>query len=83
VTEKAMVYTQLVVVGEAVMSDEREVALSMALKAVLVAARRQGLALSDLSDAAVDVLAQFRSSESRLVPVAIAEIELAVDVLKE
>lgn len=65
------------------MSEEREVALSMALKAVLMAARRQGLALSELSDAAVDVLAQYRSSEPRLIPVAIAEIELAVDVLKE
>lgn len=63
------------------MSDEREKALRMALKALLIIAQKQGLNLDELSEAAADELLQYRTYDSLHVPMAINEIEVAVDAL--
>lgn len=63
------------------MSEGRVVALALALKAVLNAARKQGLNLDDLSEAAADELVQYRIYDALHVPMAISEIEVAVDAL--
>ncbi|WP_074759113.1 hypothetical protein [Pseudomonas abietaniphila] len=63
------------------MSEDMEKALRMALKAVLIAAGKQGLDLEDLSNAAADELLQYREYDSLHVPMAINEIEVAVDAL--
>lgn len=63
------------------MSEGREKILRMALKAVLNAARKQGLNLDDLSEAAADELLQHRIYDALHVPMAISEIEVAVDAL--
>lgn len=63
------------------MSEERVTALLLALKAVLSVARKQGLNLDELSEAAADELLQYREYDSLHVPMAINEIEVAVDAL--
>ncbi|MGA9221927.1 MAG: hypothetical protein WBZ57_12105 [Pseudomonas graminis] len=63
------------------MSEDREKALLLALKAVLNVARKQGLSLDDLSEAAADELLQYRAYDAEHVPMAINEIEVAVDAL--
>jgi hypothetical protein len=64
-----------------VMSEDREIALHLALKAVLGAARDQGIDLDQLAEAAIDNLLQVRKFDSLHVPMAISEIEVAVDAL--
>lgn len=56
--------------------------LSLALKAVLNVARKRGLDLAELSDAAADELLQYRAYDAEHVPMAISEIELAVDAVQ-
>jgi hypothetical protein len=63
------------------MSEERVTALLLALKAVLNVARNQGLNLDELSEAASDELLQYRTYDALHVPMAINEIEVAVDAL--
>ncbi|WP_062382014.1 hypothetical protein [Pseudomonas abietaniphila] len=63
------------------MNEERVTALLLALKAVLSVARKQGLNLDEVSEAAVDELLQYREYDSLRVPMAINEIEVAVDAL--
>lgn len=63
------------------MSEDRVIALAIALKAVLSAARRQGLDLDVLSEAVADELLQYRIYDALHVPMAISEIEVAVDAL--
>jgi hypothetical protein len=76
-----MAYAYLSTGREKVMSEEREKALRMALKALLIASRKQGLNLDELSEAAADELLQYRTYDSLHVPMAINEIEVAVDAL--
>jgi HEPN domain-containing protein len=76
-----MAYAYLSTGREKVMSEDAEKALRMALKAVLIAARKQGLDLENLSNAAADELLQYRTYDSLHVPMAINEIEVAVDAL--
>ena len=76
-----MAYAYLSTGREKVMSEERVTALLLALKAVLSAARKQGLNLDELSEAAADELLQHRTYDSLHVPMAINEIEVAVDAL--
>lgn len=64
------------------MSEDREKALLLALKAVLNVARKQGLLLDDLSEAVADELLQYRAYDAEHVPMAILEIEVAVDALQ-
>lgn len=63
------------------MSGDREKALLLALKAILNVARKQGLSLEELSEAAADELLQYRTYDAEHVPMAISEIEVAVDAL--
>lgn len=56
------------------MSEEKEKALRMAVKALLSVARKQGLSLDELSEAAADELLQYRTYDSLHVPMAINEI---------
>ncbi len=63
------------------MSEDREIALHLALKAVLGTAREQGLELDRLAEAAIDNLLQVRKFDALHVPMAISEIEVAVDAL--
>lgn len=63
------------------MSEERVVALALALKAVLSAARKRGLDLDELSECAAGELLQYRTYDALHVPMAISEIEVAVDAL--
>jgi hypothetical protein len=63
------------------MSEEREKALRMALKALLIASRKLGLNLDELSGTAADELLQYREYDALHVPMAINEIEVAVDAL--
>lgn len=63
------------------MSEDRVLALTLALKVVLSAARKQGLDLDQLSEAAADELLQCREYDALHVPMAINEIEVAVDAL--
>jgi hypothetical protein len=76
-----MAYAYLSTGREKVMSEDVEKALRMALKALLIASRKQGLNLDELSDAAADELLQYRTYDSLHVPMAINEIEVAVDAL--
>lgn len=64
------------------MSEDREKALLLALKAVLTVAGKRGLSLDELSEAAVDELLQYRAYDAEHVPMAINEIEVAVDALQ-
>lgn len=61
------------------MSEDRERGLLLALKAVLNVARKRGLDLDELSEAAADELLQYRAYDAEHVPMAINEIEVAVD----
>lgn len=63
------------------MSEDREKALLLALKAVLNVARKQGLNLDELSEMAADELLQYRTYDAEHVPMAITEIEVAADAL--
>ncbi|WP_205301885.1 hypothetical protein, partial [Pseudomonas abietaniphila] len=82
VTRKfGMAYAYLSTGREKVMNEERVTALLLALKAVLSVARKQGLNLDEVSEAAVDELLQYREYDSLRVPMAINEIEVAVDAL--
>jgi hypothetical protein len=63
------------------MSEERVTALLLALKALLIASRKQGLNLDELSNAAADELLRYRAYDSLHVPMAINAIEVAVDAL--
>lgn len=63
------------------MSEDREKALALALKAVLNAARNEGLDLDELSEAAADQLLGYKAYESDYLAMAINEIEVAVDAL--
>jgi cytidylate kinase len=67
--------------GGKVMSEDRVMALVLALKVVLSAARKKGLDLEELSEAAADDLLQYREYDVLHVPMAISEIEVAVDAL--
>lgn len=64
------------------MSEDRERALLLALKAVLNVAGEQGLNIDELSEAAADELLQYRAYDAEHVPMAISEIEVAVDALQ-
>jgi hypothetical protein len=66
---------------DTVMSEDRRFAIGLALKAVLSAAHKQGLNLDDLSEAAADELLRYRAYDAEHVPMAISEIEAAVDAL--
>jgi hypothetical protein len=55
--------------------------LALALKAVLNVAKKRGLDLDELTEAAADELLQYRAYQSEHVPMAINEIEAAVDAL--
>jgi methionine synthase II (cobalamin-independent) len=76
-----MAYAYLSTGREKVMSEDREKALALALKAVLSAARNQGLDLDELSEAAADELLNLEAYESDYLAMAINEIEVAVDAL--
>ncbi|RYF45763.1 MAG: hypothetical protein EOO38_15455 [Cytophagaceae bacterium] len=56
--------------------------LALALKAVLNVAKKRGLDLDELADAAADELLQYRAYDAEHVPMAINEIEVAVDALQ-
>lgn len=60
----------------------RALGLSLALKAVLNVAKKRGLDLDEICEAAADELLQYRAYDAEHVPMAIREIELAVDALK-
>jgi hypothetical protein len=53
----------------------------MALKALLSTAREQGLDVDRFAEAAIDDLLKFRVYDDVQVPMAISEIEVAVDAL--
>ncbi|SEQ26817.1 hypothetical protein SAMN03159444_01374 [Pseudomonas sp. NFACC02] len=63
------------------MREERAASLVLALKAVLSVARKRGLDLDELSEAAADELLQYRQYDAQHVPMAISEIEVAVDAM--
>lgn len=63
------------------MCEDREKALRMAVKALLIASRKQGLNLDELSEAAADELLQYREYDALHVPMAINEIEVAADAV--
>ncbi|MFP3922340.1 hypothetical protein [Pseudomonas sp. W5-36] len=67
---------------DTVMSEDREKALLLALKAVINVARKQGLSLDELSEAAADELLMYRAYDAEHVPMAITEIEVATDALQ-
>jgi hypothetical protein len=62
------------------MSEDRRFALGLALKAVLSTAHKQGLNLDVLLEAAADELLRYKTY-AKHVPMAISEIEAAVDAL--
>lgn len=64
------------------MSEDRERALLLALKAVLNVSRKHGMNLDELSEAAADELLMYRAYDAEHVPMAIIEIEVAVDALQ-
>jgi hypothetical protein len=76
-----MAYAYLSTGREKVMSEDRVMALTLALKAVLNVARKQGLSLEELTEAAADELLQYRAYDAEHVPMAISEIEVAADAL--
>ncbi|MDH0745249.1 hypothetical protein N5D61_02685 [Pseudomonas sp. GD03842] len=63
------------------MSEDRERALMLSLKAVLIAAGRQGLNVDALTEAAIDELLRHKDYDSAYVPAAINEIEVAADAV--
>ncbi|WP_460044182.1 hypothetical protein [Pseudomonas sp. S2_H01] len=63
------------------MDEDRTKGLALALKAVLNVARKRGMDLDELSEAAADELLQYREYDALHVPMAINEIEVAVDAL--
>lgn len=63
------------------MSEDRRFALEMALKAVLSVARKQGTDLAQLTEAAAGELFHYCVYDPLHVPMAISEIEAAVDAL--
>ncbi|NBB11777.1 hypothetical protein [Pseudomonas sp. SLFW] len=63
------------------MSEDRERALVLALKAVLIAAGKQGLVVDELTEAAIEALLQYKAYDSEHVPAAIYEIEVAADAV--
>lgn len=65
------------------MSQERTVALEIALKAVFATARDMGLPFQELSDATIDRLSRYRVHDVVHVPIAIHELQLLTDVLKQ
>ncbi|WP_282372629.1 hypothetical protein [Pseudomonas sp. PS02290] len=64
------------------MSEDRERALLLALKAVLNVSRKHGMNLDELSEAAADELLMYRAYDAEHVPMAIIEIEVAADALQ-
>ncbi|MEN5029138.1 hypothetical protein [Pseudomonas sp. Ps21-P2] len=60
----------------------RALGLSLALKAVLNVAKKRGLDLDEVCEAAADELLQYRAYDAEHVPMAIREIEVAVDALQ-
>jgi len=64
------------------MSEERVIALEIALKAVLNTAREQGIDVEQLSEAAIDGLVKYHDYRSVHVANAANQIELAVDALE-
>lgn len=76
-----MVYAYRSTGRDTVMSGDREKALLLALKAVLSVAGKQGLSVDGLSEAAIDELLQYRAYDAEHVPLAIYQIEVAVDAL--
>jgi hypothetical protein len=77
-----MAYAYRTTGRDTIMSEDRERVLPMGLKAVLNAARKQGLNIDELSEAAADELLQYRAYRSEHVPMAINEIEVAVESLR-
>jgi hypothetical protein len=63
------------------MSEDRRFALGLALKAVLIVARRRGLNLDELTESAAGELLQYWAYDPLHVPMAVSEIEAAVDAL--
>jgi hypothetical protein len=63
------------------MREDRRFALGLALKAILIEARRRGLDLDDLTESAAVELLQYWAFDPLHVPMAISEIEAAVDAL--
>jgi len=76
-----MAYAHRSIGVDTAMSEYREKALLLALKAVLNVGRKQGLTLDDLTEAAADELLQYRAYDAEHVAMAISEIEVAVDAL--
>jgi hypothetical protein len=64
------------------MSEERVIALEIALKAVLNTAREQGMDVERLSEAAIDGLVKYHAYRSVHVANAAHQIEQAVDALE-
>jgi hypothetical protein len=65
------------------MSQERTVALEMALKAVFATARDMGVPFQHLSDATIDRLSRYRAQDAVHVPIAIHEMQLLTDVFRQ
>jgi hypothetical protein len=63
------------------MSEDRRFALGLALKAVLSTAHKQGLNLDVLLEVAADELLRYKTYDAKHVPMAVSEIEAAVDAL--
>jgi hypothetical protein len=63
------------------MSGDKALALALALRAVLSVVGKRGLDVDEVSEAAVDELLQHRAYHAEHVPLAIFEIEEAVDAL--
>jgi hypothetical protein len=66
-----------------VMSEDREKGLHSALKAVLSVARKRGPSLGEVSEAAADELLQCKAYDSEHAPIAINEIEVAVNAREQ
>ena len=64
------------------MSEERVIALEIALKAVLNTAREQGVDVEKLSEGAIDGLLKYQAYKSKHLSQAADQIELAVDALE-
>jgi hypothetical protein len=64
------------------MSEERVIALEIALKAVLNTAREQGIDVDQLSEAAIDRLVKYHSYKCRHLFNAVDQIENTVDALE-
>jgi hypothetical protein len=67
---------------DTVMSEDRRFAIGLALKAILSAARKQGLDLDLLTRSAVSELLRFKAYDSVHIPMAVCEIESAVKAIQ-